>query len=229
MDVSFLRGKELIENAEEAITMRRFQFALLALAAIIIGFYPAIYFLIDPRFGLLQSKSAALLADGVWNAGFYTHITLGGLALLSGWSQFSSTLRARRLNLHRTLGKIYVAAVLISGTAGIYVGFFATGGWMASLGFICLGIVWVSSTLAAYSSIRRKDTHRHQRMMIYSYGACFAAVTLRIWLPLLTLAFGDFIPAYRLVAWLCWVPNLAVAHWIVLGLNKKSLSPAELV
>ena len=51
--------------------------------------------------------------------------------------------------------------------------------------------------------------------MVYSYAACFAAVTLRIWMPLLVLAFGEFLPAYRVVAWLCWVPNLAFAFFWV--------------
>ncbi len=50
---------------------------------------------------------------------------------------------------------------------------------------------------------------------IYSYAASFAAVTLRIWLPLLTIAFQDFVVAYRIVAWLCWVPNIAFAYFWV--------------
>jgi hypothetical protein len=43
----------------------------------------------------------------------------------------------------------------------------------------------------------------------------FAAVTLRIELPLLVMAFGDFTPAYRVVSWLCWVPNLLWAEWYI--------------
>ncbi|GAB4428835.1 MAG: hypothetical protein OHK0039_47410 [Bacteroidia bacterium] len=48
-----------------------------------------------------------------------------------------------------------------------------------------------------------------------SYAACFAAVTLRLWLPILTALLGDFLPAYRIVAWLCWVPNLLVALAVI--------------
>ena len=41
------------------------------------------------------------------------------------------------------------------------------------------------------------------------FALIFAAVMLRIELPLLIIWFqGDFTPAYRIVAWLCWVPNL---------------------
>ena len=58
-------------------------------------------------------------------------------------------------------------------------------------------------------------------MMIYSYAACFAAVTLRIWLPILTSILGEFLSAYRIVAWLCWVPNLIVAY-IISNTKKPS-------
>lgn len=56
--------------------------------------------------------------------------------------------------------------------------------------------------------------------MIYSYAACFAAVTLRVWLPLLMIVSGDYLVAYIIVSWLCWVPNMVVANLIV-----KKLKP----
>jgi hypothetical protein len=59
-------------------------------------------------------------------------------------------------------------------------------------------------------------------MMIYSYAACLAAVTLRIYLPLLTFLFQDFNKAYSLVAWLCWIPNIIVAHYIIKKNQKQN-------
>ncbi|RDY60737.1 DUF2306 domain-containing protein [Flagellimonas nanhaiensis] len=186
-----------------------------AFLAISIGLYPLAYLFVSSEFGLLTSKTAELLSNTVWRLGFYGHIAFGGLALLTGWSQFSKRIRAKNLNLHRNLGKIYTVSVLISGICGVYIGFFATGGTIASLGFILLGIVWLYTTIRAYAAIKNKDLSLHQGMMIYSYAACFAAVMLRIWLPLLTLAIGEFLTAYRIVAWLCWVPNLVFAHFWV--------------
>lgn len=191
------------------------------LLAIGIGLYPLIYVFATDDFGLLLSKSKELLASGIWKFGFYGHIGFGGLALLSGWSQFSKKLRAKHLNLHRLLGKIYVISVLISGLCGVYIGFYATGGWVPSLGFICLGLVWLFTTVVAYVGVKRKDMSLHQGMMVYSYAACFAAVTLRIWLPLLILVFGEFLTAYRIVAWLCWVPNVLFAFFWV---RRKGLT-----
>lgn len=194
-------------------------FALLAVA---VGLYPGIYFIIDRNFGLLQSKSATLLADTFWNIGFYTHIICGGIALLIGWTQFSSKIRAKNISVHRNIGKIYVAAAILGSLAGIGIGFFATGGLIPSVGFICLGITWLSTTLMAYIHIKRKQLEQHKTMMIYSYAACFAAVTLRIWLPLLTMIFGDFITAYTIVAWLCWIPNIFVAWLLMRRMGKLS-------
>lgn len=195
--------------------------AVFALLAIGIGLYPLMYLFSTEEFGLLLGKPKEVLISTVWRIAFYGHIIFGGLALLSGWSQFSKGLRAKKLGLHRLLGKIYVISALISGFCGVYLGFFATGGLIPSLGFICLGIVWLFTTIRAYIAVRKKDLSLHQGMMIYSYAACFAAVTLRIWLPLLTIVFGEFLVAYKIVAWLCWVPNIIFAH---LWITRKGLT-----
>ena len=52
--------------------------------------------------------------------------------------------------------------------------------------------------------------------MLRSYSLIFGAVMLRIWLPLLIIAHGgEFIPAYRIVAWLAWVPNILLVEWLI--------------
>lgn len=180
-----------------------------------VGLYPFLYFFIDRKFGLLNSKSEELLLNYFWNAGFYIHIVLGGLALMIGWIQFHQKFRNKNLKLHRQIGKLYVLAALLSSLSGIYIGFYATGGIIPALGFICLGIFWFSTTLMAFRFIKNKETTKHQHAMIYSYTACFAAATLRIWLPMLSEIFGNFITAYSIVAWFCWVPNIMVAYLII--------------
>ena len=194
---------------------------IFGILSVSIGLYPMIYFLIDRHFGLLSSKAPHLLEDALWNTSFYGHIVFGGIALLTGWTQFSKKLRTNRVNLHRSLGKFYMASVLISGTCGIYIGFYATGGIISSMGFISLGIIWVSSTLMAFKSIRKKNIESHADLMLISFAACFAAVTLRIWLPILTSITGEFIIAYRIVAWLCWVPNLLAASIYLYSKRNK--------
>lgn len=186
-----------------------------AVLCIVVGLYPLIYFMIDEKFGLLSTKPESLLTDIFWRIGFNVHIIFGGLALLVGWSQFSSNWRSKRPDLHRLVGKIYVFSVMLSALSGIFIGMNATGGFVAKAGFISLGLIWFSTTGLALFEIKKGHILQHQKLMIFSYAACFAAVTLRLWLPLLIMAHkGDFEAAYRIVSWLCWVPNLLVAWWL---------------
>ena len=194
---------------------KKIAFIIFAGLCISIGLYPLIYFIIDPTFGLLNSKSDLLLNDGLWNIGFYAHISLGGLALLIGWTQFSKRLRENNVSLHRNIGKVYLISVLISGFSGLYIAYFATGGLVSTLGFSVLAIIWIYTTLRAFLEIKNQSIRKHKKYMIYSYAACFAAVTLRLWLPVLTALFQNFIIAYQIVSWLYWIPNMIVAFYIV--------------
>ena len=189
-------------------------FAFLACA---IGLYPLIYYIVDMHDkGFLTSKPASLQADPVWHLLFYTHITFGGVALLTGWSQFSTKWRNRRLKLHRRLGRVYLISVTISSIAGLYIAFFATGGIICSTGFGTLALLWLGTAIQAYVSIRKRDIDRHRDWMIANYSLTFAAVTLRIWLPILQYhIFHEFITPYRIVSWWSWVPNLIVAMLII--------------
>ncbi len=193
----------------------RISWLVIALLSTIIGIYPMVYFFLDRRFGLLSTKSNEILQNELWNINFYGHIVFGGLALLIGWLQFSSTLRHKNPGLHRTVGKIYIISVFFSGLCGLFIAFYATGGLVSTLGFLSLDTIWLSTTLLGFRTAKRQDIIAHKEYMIYSYAACFAAVTLRIWLPILTIALGDFLIAYQVVAWWCWVPNIVVAYLII--------------
>ena len=202
---------------------------IIAVLATIVGLYPFIYFFINRKFGLLQTKSELLLTNVFWNIGFYLHIILGGIALLIGWIQFSEKLRIKKIKLHRQIGKVYVIIALISAFTSIYIALYATGGIIASLGFMSLGVIWFYTTLKAYTEIRKGRIELHQKMMIYSYAACFSAVTLRIYLPILVILFHDFNKAYVLVAWLCWIPNIIVAFFLVKQLQKQKIKTSRVI
>jgi len=126
----------------------------------------------------------------------------------------------------RILGRIYVISCLVIGTAGIYMAVYSFGGWITHLGFGTLGVLLLLTTLAGYLAIRRHDVERHRDWMIRSYALIFAAVTLRIELPLLIASFGDFTPAYLVVSWLCWVPNAIVGEALVRRIRRRESSGA---
>lgn len=204
--------------------MKTLKWSLFGFFAIGVGLYPLAYVLADMKGGLLSSKPAEVLANPIWYAAFYLHILPGGLALLVGWTQFSQKLRNKRMGLHRKLGFLYILMVMVSGLAGLFIALYATGGSIAQVGFALLAISWLFTTTMALKTVKAKDIRGHEHWMIRSYALCFAAVTLRIWLPLFTGALGmDFITAYLIIAWLCWVPNLAVAEMIVRRKRRASM------
>jgi len=63
--------------------------------------------------------------------------------------------------------------------------------------------------------IVRGDVVAHRRWMLRTFALTYAAVTLRLWLLALVPLLGDFPSAYMLVPFLCWVPNLLVAEWLL--------------
>lgn len=189
---------------------------LIAFLAIGVGLYPVLYLLTENNVGLLAGKPESLLDSWLWMSAFYMHIIPGGLALLIGWLQFIKSIRTKRIRFHRALGKVYILAILISGIAGLYLAYYADGGLVSQFGFGGLAIGWLFTTFMAYSTIKEQKVQEHQKWMIRSYALCFAAVTLRLWLPLFTSVLQiDFIPAYRIIAWLAWIPNLIVAELII--------------
>lgn len=148
--------------------------------------------------------------------GIYPHALAGAIALALGPFQFRRSLLLRRRALHRILGRVYVGAALITGLAGLYMAWFAYGGMITRLGFGGLAVALLFPTAQAFAAIKRRDVKRHREWMLRSYALIFGAVTLRIELPLLIVYFeGDFLPAYRAVAWTSWVPNLLWAEWYV--------------
>jgi len=146
--------------------------------------------------------------------GIYTHVFASIVALTLGPFQFSSRLRQTRIQVHRWLGRAYLAVgVLGGGLAGLYMSQFAFGGTVARLGFATLAVCWLYSGLRAFLAIRRGAIDEHRRWMVRNFSLTFAAVTLRLYLPASMAAGVDFLVAYPIIAWLCWVPNLLFAEW----------------
>ena len=195
--------------------VKKVLYQAMAVLSIIVGFYPIIYFIIDRKFGLLSTKKPELLHNLCWNINFYIHIIFGAIALLIGWLQFNLSFRQRNIKRHKQIGILYVVSALLSSLSGIYIGYFATGGNLASIAFMSLGVVWFYTTLMAFITVKNKNIIAHKKLMIYSYSLCFYAVTLRIWMLTLITIYGDFNTGYTIAAWLCWIPNLIVAYCII--------------
>jgi hypothetical protein len=67
---------------------------------------------------------------------------------------------------------------------------------------------------------------QHRAWMIRSFALTFAAVTLRLYLPLAALLSINFVDAYRAISFLAWLPNLLVVE-SYLRSRKASLVAGE--
>jgi uncharacterized membrane protein len=143
----------------------------------------------------------------------YAH-TLGGMiAMLIGPFQFLGVVRQRYPHVHRWLGRVYLVCVAVGGLAGLYLspGSYASNTF--GLAFIALALAWLYTGAKAYLAIRAGEIAAHRRWMIRNYALTYAAVTLRIEMPLLIVLGGlSPIMALNIVGWTCWVPNLIVVE-----------------
>ena len=150
------------------------------------------------------------------------HATAAAVALLLGPLQFLAAIRNRRPALHHWIGRIYILACIVAGIAGLVLAAGASTGWISSSGFGLLAIAWLVSTTRAWWLAWNGRYRKHREWMIRSFALTFAAVTLRIYLPL-SAAFPaiGFEDAYRAISFLSWVPNLLVAELIVRGTRAR--------
>lgn len=146
---------------------------------------------------------------------FMAHVSFAPVALILGAYQMFWRQTGRRGRLHVWVGRGYALAIVISGIAGVLVALVVAGGWIASLGFGLLSVLWVLATLIAVWQAIQGRIAAHRRWMIYSFAMTFAGVTLRVYLAGFAIAGFSYTEASLYLAWMCWVPNLIVAHWFL--------------
>ena len=156
--------------------------------------------------------------------GIFTHTVFGPFALLAGIAQFLPVMRKPgRWHIHRIVGRIYVVSAIAVASAGLYMSVYSYGGMATHLGFAMLAVLTLATTIQGFLLVRRHKVTEHRQWMLRSYSLIFAAVTLRILLPLLIYAYdNNFTPAYQLVSWVSWVPNLIVAELAI----RRGWSPS---
>lgn len=193
---------------------------LFIISAILISGYSVVqYFIMDARqAGFVQLKLLfTSTLNSLWYIMLFIHIIFGIAALIIGPFTLFAKFRGKNINRHKIIGRIYMIGIFFASISGLYLAFYATGGWVAQLGFGFLSIFWLLTVFQALVKVKNKNIQEHQRWMIRNYSLTFASVTLRIWLLLFTLVFGleNFDFSYPIIAWLCWVPNLIVAQMII--------------
>ena len=194
------------------------------LLAVLVSLMVSRYLTLDPE-TFFPEQRAVYLAHLTF---LITHVAGSMLAILTGPFQFLPGIRKGRwLKAHRWLGRMYLLGILFGGLSGLYMAQLAYGGIVSRLGFSALAGAWLYTGYRAYRHIRKKEVEPHRRWMIRNYALAFAGVMLRVWVPLFVASGIDFTAAYVVIAWLCWVPNLLLAEWMIRS-NRRSQSRIQL-
>ncbi len=147
------------------------------------------------------------------NLVFLLHISVSPIVLVVGLIQFLPGLRAKRPIVHRWGGRLYGVGVLVGGLAALFLAMGSFDRPVAAVGFGALAMLWLGVTAQAIRLAMAGRITEHRRWMMRSYALTFAAVTLRLALPLLMIPGGmDYNEASNYVAWISWVPNLLIAE-----------------
>src|ERR1700733_5380122 len=118
----------------------------------------------DVQFLVLKQ---AYVHNGVWKTAFYIHVFSAVVALLAGFTQFSSELLRDKPKVHRLVGKIYVANILfINFPAGLIMGVCANGGLPGKTAFLLLDTLWFYFTLKAFLCVKNRQFAEHKNYMI---------------------------------------------------------------
>jgi len=154
-----------------------------------------------------------ILANAFTRLGVLTvHAGAASTALLVGPFQFLDRLRARRPGLHRWTGRVYVLACFVGGVSGAILATGARTGLPSTLGFGSLALLWLFTTWRAYDAARRRRFAEHRAWMIRGFALTFAAVTLRLYLPLAFISPWGYAATYRVISFACWIPNILIAE-----------------
>ena len=163
---------------------------------------------------------------------FYVHVVFGGIALLAGPVQFARGVRERWPRVHRAVGRVSLVAILVAAVAGLVIVPVNSAGVVGVAGFGMLAVLWALFAILGFRAIRRRDIAQHRAWMTRAFALTYAAVTLRLWIPLLIVLHivtgtdpdAAFSAAYLYVPFLAWVPNLVVAELIVRRNRRAALT-----
>jgi uncharacterized membrane protein len=204
-----------MSTQQAALSQRNVRWGLIAV--LVGGFATAAWFIDHTVFRYIQFDEKTY--DEYWprRGGLIPHISAGTVAILSGLVQLWLGLTGRIGALHRTLGKVYVAAVAVASCAGFYLSLTVQGDHFAyAAGLFLLATAWVTTTAMAVISIRKGDREQHREWMIRSYIVTFAFATIRVAEKVMLrghVASPDEIATF--LAFACWAVPLLVAEPLI--------------
>lgn len=155
----------------------------------------------------------------------FIHGIPGAVVLALGPTQFWPLIRARWPHVHNSVGYIYVWGLGISGSAALIMGTIALGGGVVRAGSCVLALLWL---FTAFIGVRHARAHRlaeHRRWMMRNFALTLSVITCRLYLMIFQDLGWTIQEIAPWIAWLAWLPNLAVAE--IMARYLPSRAPDE--
>ncbi|GJD00766.1 Membrane protein [Colletotrichum higginsianum IMI 349063] len=149
------------------------------------------------------------------------HILGGGFAMFCGPLQFLGGLRRHYPAAHRWIGRVYNLGIAVGGANAFKMALAASCHPLGQIGFAVLAGIWLATCALGLLAVLQGDVEAHKHWMMRNYAATYAAVTLRVQMPLLMASGMLPYHAAAVAGWTSWIPNLVAAEWWI------TRSPAE--
>jgi uncharacterized membrane protein YozB (DUF420 family) len=203
-------------SASRARSSHAFLFGVLSMLAV------ALLWFVSKKFHYFADYSLRSYSDYYWprRSGLVLHLTGGIIAISIGLVQIWLGLTNRVNTLHRVLGKIYGAGVLLGSLGGFYMALTIPGHLAYRAGLLGLNLAWIVTTGMALYAISLRRIEQHREWMLRSYTVTFAFITFRLgeqvlrnWITLPDDPVADDLDTA--MAWACWAIPLLFAEPLI--------------
>ncbi len=142
------------------------------------------------------------------------HGLTGAVALVLGVFQFSTRLRQRHLQVHRVMGRLYVAGVILAAPAALPVAIMLGPPTLVMASAI-QAAAWIATTATGLYCIRagRVAQHREWMMRSYPFAAVFIIVRAVVAIPAVQRLgeIGLVSVVWSAIAIACFLPSFLIA------------------
>lgn len=116
----------------------------------------------------------------LWLTALYVHVPSALCALPACLVLLSARVRTRLPRFHRWLGRVTAALIVFALVpSGLYLAWFAQGGWLSTLGFSLTGAITFVAMVKGVQSARAKDMKAHRRFSTHVAAQLSVAVMSR--------------------------------------------------
>jgi uncharacterized membrane protein len=163
------------------------------------------------EFDVSEANFGRLWPNRFW---LFLHFTGGTAALFTGPLQLWSGVRDRHREIHRWIGRVYVAGVFLAGGSAFYLSVF-TRPRSFGVALFVLAVAWWFTVSRAFWAVKHHRITSHQVWMMRGYALTMSFVSFRVLneLPLWTFA-GE--ARLAVVLWVSWVLPLALTELLLL-------------